>query len=831
MTKLLIGIPVRERLDLLDATLASLRREIPGVPLVLLADGVEHATRQALGRFARMTGARLLSWTPSIGDAACFNRLAQCDEAETIVLLENGVRVAPGSLQRLLHALAADTTHGLAGPSTNRAWNEQQCAPGTQGDVPTLARVADQLATRHGDTVRSLAPLHSLGDFCFAVARRVIDRIGAADEGYGQGPCWEMDYSVRAVREGFLGLWVPAAYVWRAPVTEQRRRNEQRHFSNSKQRYQDRFCGLRLRGEVSSYDAHCTGEDCSHFAPRDLVIRRIEFRSPALVPVEAPEALNEGRCAAAHLSLDPVLTAASADANAQPIPVPGWQATQALRTVSAVPLASLPAPGPLVSCIMPTADRRPYVAEAIAAFLAQDYPRRELIVLDEGEDPVSDLMPADPRVRYQRIARGQSLGRTRDQACALAQGELIVHWDDDDWHAYWRLSFQVQALLEAGADLCGLERLWFYDPQSRRAWQYRHPGSSPPWVAGGSLCYRRALWERVRFTDVSVGEDTRFVRAAAGARILALARDDFYVARVHAGNTSPKNTSAPHWHRVSAEPVESLIAQGRLPLERAAPLVSCIMPTGNRAPFVALALRRFAEQHYVPRELIIVDDGTHPVENQAAGLPDVHYRRLTKRYSIGAKRNLACDMARGEFIVQWDDDDWYGPQRLARQLAPLCSGVADITGLRCRWLACLDDGAFWKVSAALHRRLFVLDVHGGTLAWHRRLWDEGVRYPDTSLAEDAALLRAAVQRGARLQVLENEEDFVYMRHNDNAWRFTAGQEADPLQWSRDERPAQLDAAVFASYREAWSRVRQPIAGVPAAAPIRAPCTREQRAPC
>jgi glycosyltransferase involved in cell wall biosynthesis len=806
MTKLLIGIPVRERLDMLDATLASLRRELPGVPLVLLADGVEHATRQALGRYPQMTGARLLSWTPALGDAACFNRLARCDDAETIVLLENGARVAPGALQRLLQVLQSDTTHGLAGPSTNRAWNEQQCSPGTQGDDPALARVADQLATRHGDAVRSLAPLHSLGDFCFAVARRVVDRIGAADEDYGQGPCWEMDYSVRAVRAGFLALWVPAAYVWRAPVTEQRRRAEQRHFTDSKHRYQDRFCGLRLRGEASSYDAHCTGEACSHFAPRELIATRVEFRSPALAPIQAPASSKEAGCTAADLRLDRALTVAKGS----PVPVRGRQAPLEIQTAPAAPVAPLAAPGPLVSCIMPTADRRPYVAEAVAAFLAQDYPRRELIVLDEGHDPVADLMPADARVRYQRIPRGQSLGRTRNQACALARGELIVHWDDDDWHAYWRLSFQVQALLEAGADLCGLERLWFYDPNGRRAWQYRHPGGSPPWVAGGSLCYRRSLWERVRFPDVSVGEDTRFVRAAAGARTLALPRDDFYVARVHAGNTSPKHTSAPHWHAVSAEPVEALIAQGRRPVDKAAPLVSCIMPTRNRAPFVALALRRFAEQQYVPRELIVVDDGTQPVEHQVAGQPGVHYRRLTTRCSIGAKRNLACDMARGEFIVQWDDDDWYGPQRLTRQLAPLCSGEADITGLHCRWLACLDDGAFWSVSAALHQRLFVLDVHGGTLAWHRRLWDEGVRYPDASLAEDAALLRAAVQRGARLQVLKDEGDFVYMRHGTNAWRFTAGQEADPLQWSRHERPAQLDAAVFASYREAWSRLRQPV---------------------
>ena len=797
MAQVLIGIPVRERLDLLDATLASLRRENPGVPLVLLADGVDETTRQALARRAGASGARLLSWASARGDAACFNRLAGLDDADAVLLLENGARVAPGWLQRLLHALQSAPAHGLVGPSTNRAWNEQQCGPGAPGDAPALARIAAQLQARHGDAVRPLAPLHSLGDFCFTVARRVIERIGAADEGYGAGPCWEMDYSVRAARAGFLDLWVPAAYVWRAPVTERRRRTEQQCFTASKQRYQDRFCGLRLRGQAQGYEDHCRGEDCPHFAPSELIVQRIEL--PARPAAPAADTVAP----AAHLPIVPAVLVAPVASVTLAVPI----------------VPARPAPAPLVSCIMPTADRRPYVAEAVAAFLAQDYGRRELIVLDDGHDPVADLMPADPRVRYQRIARGQSLGCKRNQACALAQGELIAHWDDDDWHAHWRLSLQVRALLEAGAELCGLDRLWFYEPQSRQAWQYRHPGGTPRWVAGGTLCYRRSLWERLRFPDVSVGEDTRFVRAAATARVLALPRDDFYVARVHAGNTSPKHTGGPHWHAVPAEPVERLIAQGRPPAGAAAPLASCIMPTADRAPFVALALRRFAEQEHAPRELIVIDDGTRPVEALVAGQPGVRYQRLARQHSIGAKRNLACEMAQGEFIVQWDDDDWYGPQRLARQLAPLRSGAADITGLRCRWLACLDDGAFWQMSPALHRHMFTLDVHGGTLAWRRRLWSEGLRYPDTSLAEDAALLRAAVQRGARLQVLEDAGDFVYMRHGANAWRFTAGQDVDPAQWSRGERPPHLTAPVLAGYREALAQLRRPSGACACAAPV------------
>jgi hypothetical protein len=48
-------------------------------------------------------------------------------------------------------------------------------------------------------------------------------------------------------------------------------REERLRFETSKHLYQDRFCGLRLRGEQTSYKSHCLGDDCEHFAPPGLI--------------------------------------------------------------------------------------------------------------------------------------------------------------------------------------------------------------------------------------------------------------------------------------------------------------------------------------------------------------------------------------------------------------------------------------------------------------------------------------------------------------------------------------------------------------------------------
>src|SRR3954447_10293322 len=101
---------------------------------------------------------------------------------------------------------------------------------------------------------------------------------------------------------------------------------------------------------------------------------------------------------------------------------------------------------PLVSCVMPTRNRRRFVRQAIWYFLRQDYPEKELLVVDDGEDGVSGLVPADDRPRHIRLDQRASLGAKRNLGCELARGELVAHFDDDDWIGPGRLDAQVVEL-------------------------------------------------------------------------------------------------------------------------------------------------------------------------------------------------------------------------------------------------------------------------------------------------------------------------------------------------------------------------------------------------
>ena len=47
---------------------------------------------------------------------------------------------------------------------------------------------------------------------------------------------------------------------------------------------------------------------------------------------------------------------------------------------------------PLISCIMPTHNRRSFIPRAIAYFLRQDYPNKGLIIVDDRTDATGELI-------------------------------------------------------------------------------------------------------------------------------------------------------------------------------------------------------------------------------------------------------------------------------------------------------------------------------------------------------------------------------------------------------------------------------------------------------
>lgn len=205
--------------------------------------------------------------------------------------------------------------------------------------------------------------------------------------------------------------------------------------------------------------------------------------------------------------------------------------------------------------------------------------------------------------------------------------------------------------------------------------------------------------------------------------------------------------------------------------------VSAVMITGKTPAherWARVAVRCFLEQTWPDqnRELLIVNDGSYRLcdgsePTDSTGRPLV--RELVLPHggtTLGELRNIGIEQAWGDAIIQWDDDDWHGPQRIELQAAPLVENEKTVATFLRRQL---------RYSFPMNRaKIHTWDRIHGTIM-HRKT---AIRYPSQRRAEDSVFLdRHILAFGLRslvtVDVPKDECDRYYIRfhHSDeeNTW--------------------------------------------------------------
>ena len=199
---------------------------------------------------------------------------------------------------------------------------------------------------------------------------------------------------------------------------------------------------------------------------------------------------------------------------------------------------------PLVSCIMPTANRQKYVPIALDHFLNQDYQNAELIIIDDGKESILPLLPKSSKIRYYYTEPLGTIGTKRNYACSKAHGEIIMHWDDDEWYAHDWITRQVDFLISSGADITGIEFVHYCSPITDTFWigsslNRNNPSKPHQWLNGPTIAYWKSFWETYPFKDLQKGEDDEFVNNP-NAKTYAHDYIDGFVKILHPSNTTTK---------------------------------------------------------------------------------------------------------------------------------------------------------------------------------------------------------------------------------------------------------------------------------------------------
>jgi glycosyltransferase involved in cell wall biosynthesis len=116
------------------------------------------------------------------------------------------------------------------------------------------------------------------------------------------------------------------------------------------------------------------------------------------------------------------------------------------------------------------------------------------------------------------------------------------------------------------------------------------------------------------------------------------------------------------------------------------PAISVVIPTFNRPHLLRETVESVLAQTVPPLEVIVVDDGSDKVFEEAnsdvSTISDrINVYRLPRNRGSSAARNLGLQKARGDWVLFLDDDDVIGPEMFQSSLAVL--GHSDEIGVVC----------------------------------------------------------------------------------------------------------------------------------------------------
>jgi len=134
----------------------------------------------------------------------------------------------------------------------------------------------------------------------------------------------------------------------------------------------------------------------------------------------------------------------------------------------------------------------------------------------------------------------------------------------------------------------------------------------------------------------------------------------------------------------------------------AAPKVSVIIPTYNRAYVLYYALKSVLNQTFQDFEIFVIDDASTdstPELIESLNDPRIHYIRFETNKKSAAARNAGMRAARGEYIAFLDSDDEWRPNKLEKQVALMDS-------LSEEWGCCYTGAYVNKIGGLTRNRVY-----------------------------------------------------------------------------------------------------------------------------
>ncbi|WP_462410920.1 glycosyltransferase [Neobacillus sp. Marseille-QA0830] len=198
----------------------------------------------------------------------------------------------------------------------------------------------------------------------------------------------------------------------------------------------------------------------------------------------------------------------------------------------------------MVSVVLCTM-REDFLTRAVKQFLQQTVPEKELIiVLNHNKMQLENWqsrLQSFNDIRVFQMDEAKTLGECLNFGASQARHSILAKMDDDDYYSPDYLSRSIQQLKDNQADVTGKAGIFVYFQNDKllalfRPQLQRRLLKSPHFfLAGGTLVFKKKVWETVPFQELSEGEDVQFQRDCLSNRYVVYSGDSYEYALIRYG--------------------------------------------------------------------------------------------------------------------------------------------------------------------------------------------------------------------------------------------------------------------------------------------------------
>jgi spore maturation protein CgeB len=202
-----------------------------------------------------------------------------------------------------------------------------------------------------------------------------------------------------------------------------------------------------------------------------------------------------------------------------------------------------------ISCIC-VSNRPSLIDHIIKQFDEQNHETKELILMieaaDEEFESIKEKVNLRPDVKLKRVFSDEILGAIFNKGVDFSSGNYISKWDDDDLYGPSYLSDSIIPFKYSSASIVGKMEIFMYHEKTDSLYQ-KYPGQRHKYlqfIHGPTIIAKREVFEKVRFPEKSVGEDSGFLKNALNAGFKIYSGDPYNFVYMRSSDTK-KHTYRP----------------------------------------------------------------------------------------------------------------------------------------------------------------------------------------------------------------------------------------------------------------------------------------------